>query len=398
MNPTTVSITEPKYKEKCGGKNLCQASIAAAIKDAREYLAANSYAQYTLTIPPGPYDLTEETAVLPGLKAIFDLSNIRPATGTFTLAGAGSGKTVITTANETTQIAGKNVSNITIEGITFKRKSLEATQGKVLSVNSAADELKLQIPPGFPLVTEMFNPASGNGNWLRAFDNSNPLDPHIDVDPSNVQVHFGHEHPPTCAGRVCTISTDAPDKVPALYTKPNVVVGVKSSKGGEAYGFDNTGVAEGTNVGFKDVVWYDQGRGIWINFKNSFLLDSAIKRRPPINGQTQVMSSSGGGAQFVTPKAMPGTGGGTRIDHFVAESTGDDSIAIFNDMSNDTVVSNTVISSSFARTINLFKSCHVKLENNVGKFCSPQFDFPKQYKGCVTDTSHPGPSPCGPDL
>ena len=196
-----------------------------------------------------------------------------------------------------------------------------------------------------------------------------------------------------CAGRQCTVFLDNPaEVVPAIYTQPNQVVGVKSSKGGGAYNFNNTGTERGgtgTDVGFRNVVWFDNGRGIWRNFRNSFVIDCAIRRRCPIQGQAQVMATSSGGPQFGFPNESYPMGGNL-VDGFSAEATGDDAIAIFNDMTDTSSFRNTDITDSFARTINLYKSCHVKLENNVGKYCSPQFDFPANYHGCITDTSGPG--------
>ena len=90
---------------------------------------------------------------------------------------------------------------------------------------------------------------------------------------------------------------------------------------------------------------------------------------------------------------------GVLVKDFTAMGTGDDSLALFwlGDSPSSTVT-NTTITSSFARTINTFQSCSVHFNRNSGNQCTqwPNWGFPSEYQFCISDTTtvNNNPSPC----
>ena len=393
-----------KYASLCTSpKVICLASIAAAMTDAKTYFTTFD-ATYTLTIPPGTFDFSDET-LLNGaaVNGAFDSSGIHPTNGLFVINGAGSANTTIISNNAVVTIFGKGISHTHYSGMTFMRGAITVSQGVVTA--SAPGQVTMTVPAGFPTPLDLYG--ANFVKYIRAYDNSNPLNPHMNVDPSNTQIQWGTSGvpAPTCTAKSngtssCTIYlTGTSTVLPAIYTQPNQIVCVKEEQAMQAYEFNNLGttLGTGTDVGFNDIIWYDAARGVWRDIINPFVTNSAIHRRPAINGQVECMANQSGGPQFGQPGdgAFPLTG--VYVNNFESDATGDDTIAIFNDTSLTDQVINTTISNAFARTINLYNSCNIVLKNNVGNYCSPQFDYPLQYNGCITDTS-PSPTPCGPNL
>jgi hypothetical protein len=385
------------YSSLCvSPKIVCLASIAAAVKDAATYFASFD-ATYTMTLPAGTFDFSDETTingVTP--NGVFDVSGIRPTNGLLIITGAGSAMTTLISHNQLTTINGTNVAHIHFNGMSLMRGTLQVTQGIVTS--SAAGQVTLTIMQGFPTPVQLYGAFAGM--YLRVYDNTNPLNPHMNVDPTNTQIAWGDNQAPVCTGMSCTLYFDnAKTVLPAIYTEANQIVCVKEEGGGQAYYFNDISskLGTGTDIGFNDIIWFDSARGVFRDIINPFVTNSAIHRRPPTNGQQECMADAAGGPQFGQPGdgAYPLTG--VLVNNFESDATGDDTIAIFNDATTTDSVMNTTISNAFARTINLYNSCHIVLGNNVGNYCSPQFDNPTQYGGCITDTS-PSPTPCTPNL
>ena len=391
-NAQTTTVNMSTYASDCTApKTICIDSFAKAIKAAKTWYKTNPGGTYNLDINAGTYDFSDETTDNgSSVNGAIDVSGIFPTgTGSFNLVGAGSSTTTLITSNGLETFHGTSVSHIHISGLTLRRGSMTVTQGVVTATGPGY--VTIQIPSGFPLATDLYVAGSGIGRYLRVYDNSNPANPVMNTDPSNTQVPYGANTAPTCTGNSCTYYLNNTSLVvPAIYTAANQIVGVKAEGEGQAYYFANLGGTGGEDVGFNDIIWYDMSRGVWRNITSPYVTNSQILRRAAIGGQQPAMSTPSGGPQFGQPGDTY-TLGNILVNNFTAVATGDDTIAVFNDTTSTSTLENTTIYSGFARTINLDNSCHVGLSNNTGYYCSPQFDHPTEYNGCITDTSD---TPC----
>jgi hypothetical protein len=92
------------------------------------------------------------------------------------------------------------------------------------------------------------------------------------------------------------------------------------------------GANGGMDVVFSDMVWINEGRGVFRGVTGAQVLSSSFVRDSTTysGGQLPCFSVQSGGLQFSQP-GDPATYGNL-VDHFTATATGDDSVAMFNDI------------------------------------------------------------------
>ncbi len=405
------------YAKKCANlpnaPRYCLAGIRAAIADAVTWMGANQ-GDYVIAIDPGPVDLTAEvpTADHPGY---FDFSGVMPQNGVLTLQGAGPALTQIITKNGYQTIIGYGVSHLHFEGITFLRDSLTVTQGTFVgsSTNNGVTAVSLMIQPGFPL-PNIPGPITGGPAYpaMRVYDNTNPLDPRIIPAADNEQVYWDFSKTqcgaPTKSGTPCTLTLFPSQTLSPYYAvNPNWLIGLKIETEENAVNFNglSNGVP-GTDVAFTNIDWMDAARLQLQYMSNIQIVGNNILRRAALHNpafmggfQSPAMSSPSGGPQIGQAPLNGFVTTGVLVKDFTAMGTGDDSLALFwlGDSPSSTVT-NTTITSSFARTINTFQSCSVHFNRNSGNQCTqwPNWGFPSEYQFCISDTTtvNNNPSPC----
>ena len=218
---------------------------------------------------------------------------------------------------------GNNVSKITVRDLHLTRGTPGTTQGYVRQVTD--QQVILEIPPGFPLPSQIYNGESEGKTrtYLRKYVNDS--DPEIVLE-NNSQVPWTETHP----------ITGANDRLWAFklkkFLKPNYqkgdLIGVKSKCCGKplscSYFFK-----ESREILFERVKWTRQSRGVFrLGTNDVTIKDCEISRDPPVGGKGWCLSTSGGGPQFGQPKDP--FMHKVRITNFFAENTGDDSLAFFN--------------------------------------------------------------------
>jgi len=416
--------------------DVCLESLTAAISAAKTALNGGS-GTYTITVAAGTYNMGNETAWNhTSAKGVINVSSIWPTASGATLIFEGSTSgTVFITDNSLVTIWGTNVSNLEFENLTFERNAATVTQGTVATFSPGSGTtgyVEFTVPSGFPLPTTVWQEAADvndgvssggtsiNSGWMRAY--SNATNPQlIGTSSTNAQIGWSAE-PTLVSGSTYKITFSSGSKVlPDTYS--GAVACLKMTGVAQAYYFNDLGGGTtGTNVGFNNVTWYDQARGVWRNIVSPYVTNSYILPRAAIGGQGFCMSTPDGGPQI----SQPGDAAlnlNAQINNFYSDRTGDDTIAIFND-SNTTIgsgsyITNSTINSAFARNINLFYSCYVNVPmpqdpgppsnaNTVTNCWSADtsttgynYEVPftgstgtisdglsaSYYKGCVTDTS-----------
>jgi hypothetical protein len=346
------AATEWNLNERYG---VTQAGIAAAISDAKEYFRRCPHATLVLRIAPGRYHLNNDNGSTLG---IIDISDVRPGPGgRLIIRGGGQdGKRATTLVFDGTidNIYGTNVYQVTFEGIHMTQAKLKVSQGTVVSVAPGA--VVLDIARGFPSPQDIFSPTLGQGRYLRAYDNSDPLNPKIidnESSPSltNFQIPWNTATPDPLRPDRWQINLKNPGQV-AGY-QPGDQIGIKSKHGGNAYWF---GV--GSDFVFHDVMWTGETRGVWRHgFDNIRISKCTIRRADPIHGQTPFLASPGGGPQLGQPNDPPLRNVLVEYCHFVGP--GDDVVAFFNAAG---VVRRSYFSDSFARFL-LLNSPDVRYEH-----------------------------------
>ncbi|MEJ0049419.1 MAG: hypothetical protein WDN04_27445 [Rhodospirillales bacterium] len=134
----------------------------------------------------------------------------------------------------------------------------------------------------------------------------------------------------------------------------------------QTFGFDDH-AAGGTDVIMNNMVWIGASRGVFRGIRGSLTGDgygaqvynSTIRRGPAVRGQLPCLSTQSGGMEFGSPTDPPIYG--NIVFGLTAEATGDDSIAMFNDIGGaptgrggtypQSVIAQSSIGNSFARDI-----------------------------------------------
>jgi hypothetical protein len=139
----------------------------------------------------------------------------------------------------------------------------------------------------------------------------------------------------------------------------------------ETFMFDDH-VGGGSDIIMNNRVWMGAGRGVFNGVKGKLtggglgaqVYNSAIKRGAAVGGQTPCLSAQSGGVQFGSPTEAPIYG--NVVFGLNAEGTGDDSIAMSNDIGGtptgtgafypQSVIAQSTIGNSFARDIVLINA------------------------------------------
>ena len=335
----------------------------------------------------------------------------------FILSGAGANQTTLITANGLFGIAGGAVSHVMVENMTMVQPNLSTTQGTYVSQgsqiihNAVYSTLTLDIAAGFPTPLELFNiNCAKNGSagctaaglhtvtddiYMRAYTNAAApqLIQSTSTPNSNAQFSWGY---PSTGGRVIeAVSPTQPDRAnypnrwkltlspPSLYRPiPTYYYGTTAGVANlicmkvddtDAFWFYDL-VSGGTDIIMNNMVWIGAARGSFRGVKGSLtggglgaqVYNSAIARGPAVNGQVPCLSSQSGGMQFGNPNDPPIYG--NAVYGLTAEGTGDDSLAMFNDIGGSrngtsgfypqTTIVRSVIGNSFARDILMTNDHH----------------------------------------
>jgi hypothetical protein len=303
------------------------------------------------------------------------------------------------------------------ENMTMLQPNFSTTQGVFVAQGTqsikgvAYPTLTVDISPGFPTPLALYaincagNGALGcskaglrtiaGGLYMRAFTNSAApqLIMSTAMPDSNSQVPFGYPGPdghaqtavpPTQPERAefpnrwtITLSNSASGRgVPSYYSattdgKPNLIC--MKTDAAQAFWFDDTG-SGGSDIIINNMEWIGAARGSFRGVSGGLtggglgaqVYNSTIERGPPVQGQAQCLSTQSGGLQFGQPTDPPVYG--NLVYGLKSQGTGDDSIAMFNDIGGtrkpgggyypQTLILQSAIGNSFARDILLMNSRH----------------------------------------
>jgi len=322
--------------QKYGAVSL--AAINAAIGDAKSRFAVNPNQTIILHLPAGLFTLAAQGSE----PASIDVSGIDPGPGgRLILRGAGAGRTTLVFDTHHDEIFGRDTRHVAFIGLHFTIGHMTVSQGIVDSVEPGS--VVLRIADGFPTPADLYNPTSDRGRYLRRCTGG-----HIDADEGNVQVPWDQAEPlPEARWRL----NIRPARGWAPF-RPGDGLAIKS-KGddGNAYRF-----LGGDDIVFDDVAWSRLTRGVFRGVNDVKILNAAILRDPPVDGQVPCLASAAGGPQIGQPRDPPTTG--DIVQNFTSAGTGDDALAFFNASG---TVTNATISDSFARGILLYHSPGVAL-------------------------------------
>jgi hypothetical protein len=323
----------------------------------------------------------------------------------------------LVTAAGLTGIAGFGLSHVMIENMTMIQPNESTTQGIYVaeasrSINGVEyPTLTLDISAGFPTPLGLFNiscalnGAAGcskaglstisNDIYMRAFTNSAApqlIASTAELD-SNAQVPWGFPSPDHSVK--AAVSPTQPDPIDFPYrwtltlSRPMSQRSIPSYYSGttegvmnmicmkvdhaNAFRFDDN-AAGGTDVIMSNMVWIGAARGTFRGIKGTLngeslgaqVYNSSIERGAPVGGQVPCLSTQSGGMQFGQPGDKPIYG--SAVYGLRAEGTGDDTVAMFNDIGGtqnrqggfypQTFVRQSFIGNSFARDVLLMTSVH----------------------------------------
>ena len=320
------------------------AAIDRAIAEARNHFLSSPNDTVVISLPSGVFPLALES---PEFGSI-DVSDVQPGpSGRLIIQGAGKERTILVFNTHTDQIVGRHAAHIVFTGIHFTAGYMTVSQGHVAQVLPGA--IVLNIESGFPSPLELLNTDAPKGVYLRRCTDS-LTDPHI-IENDNEQVRWGD--PVHLSGSLWQLNVALrPGSTPFRIGD---LVAIKSKHGnGNTYRF-----IASEDITFDNVIWTRLTRGVFrAGTHDVKILNAAILRDPPVNGQVPCLSSAAGGPQFGQPNDEPS--GGFLVQNYVATGTGDDAIAFFNASGR---VDNARIADSFARGILLYHSPNVDITN-----------------------------------
>jgi hypothetical protein len=392
--PSDVCLAAPAGIEIVDMSHANLLNVKNAIASANTlFNSPNSSQQNTTVIlkfPAGTYDFSNDTSVNNPVQCTqvgncpqtnsFDFSNTNPGPkGRLVIMGAGTDQTTFITNPSQTQFFTKNTSRLTIIGLHETMDRYDTSQGYVVNPQGNTyppNVVVVDLDAGFPSLQTfpagIFNPRTcgpGVGKYLRKY-NSDGTICHIDYLSPISQQPFSNAQLMPEAGHPnrwwFTLQNCNGVALPNPFADGDLI-GVKSElgAGGGPYNINLT-----TDLIFDHLLWTRRSRGAFA-YNSGFtgyihIYDSSILTESPINGQPICMATSGGGPQIGQPGAT--NTWGNEVDGLYAENTGDDSIAVFNsfnpDMTLGTTISNSFITDSFARSINLNNSPY-PVPNNV---------------------------------
>jgi hypothetical protein len=326
------------------------------------------------------------------------------------VSGAGPDQTTLVTADGINGIAGKSVSHIMVENMTLSQPNQSTTQGIYVSQASQSingtdyPTLTLDIASGFPTPLELFQidckdnglPSCTkkglstvvDGIYMRAYTNSaSPeLIQSTSLADSNKQYQWGYpsvDHivhvamPPKQPDPVnfpdrwtLTLSQPASERaIPSYYSGTTAGVAnliCMKIDHANALWFDDD-VSGGTDVIANNLVWTGAARSTFRGIKGLMsggglgaqVYNSSIERGAPVGGSIPCLSTQSGGIQIGHQYDPPTYG--NAVYGLRAVGTGDDSLAVFNDIGGtpdgkggyypQTFIRHSSIGSSFARDI-----------------------------------------------
>ena len=386
----------------------------------------NATKTYVINIPAGTYDLTAQTATLPHANGVIDVSGIAPAgtgclsytgpiTGYITLSGsgcliitgAGSANTKLITADYLDAVFGRQVSHFMLTGMTLMQPNAGVTQGSFVSNNMTASVkladgstltyalLVLDISPGFPTPAMLYNRAAtlgGAPTYLRAYANGTSPTPVLSPSAAKGEVNTQRPYAGLYAQGM-QVAMVAPTQVDPAQHPNRWALPMGLAAGGAnlpPYYSDTAGVSPtlvclklddlqalyftdlangGSDIVLNDITLVNAARSSFLGIRGSLdgrihgvqIFNSSIARGPAIDGQVPCLSSAGGGFQIGSLVGLPIYG--TVIYNLQAKATGDDTVAIFNDIGGASIdgqaypqsyILASKIGDSFVRNINLY--------------------------------------------
>jgi hypothetical protein len=328
------------------------------------------------------------------------------------ISGAGPDQTTLITANSLTGIAGKEVSHIMIENMAMVQPNRSTTQGTYVSFARQSIDgvdfptLTLDIAAGLPTPLELFQINCVNNGpqgcttsglktikddiYMRVYTNS--VAPALIQSTSgndvNAQLPWGY---PTLNGKVLLAArptqpepVNFPNRWTVTLSRPPYRRAIPSYYSGTTAGVPNLicmkvdhanafwfgdNQSSGTDIIMNDMVWVGAARGTFRGIRGlpaggglgAQIYNSTIERGPPVGGQTPCLATQSGGMQFGQPGDPPIYG--NAVYGLRADGTGDDSIAMFNDIGGtrdsegnyypQSSIRQSAIGNSFARDIYL---------------------------------------------
>jgi hypothetical protein len=326
------------------------------------------------------------------------------------ISGAGPDHTTLVTADGISGISGTNVSHFMIENMTMAQPNHSTTQGIYVSQASQTINgtdyltLTLDIAAGFPTPMELFKincaknglhgckikglNAALNDIFMRAYTNSDTpeLIDSASLQDSNAQYPWGYPSldniiqeavapsrpDPVNFPNRWTLTLSSPRNqrpIPSFYSETTAGVAnfvcMKVDNANALWFDDNP--SGGTDIIANNLVWVNAARSTFRGIKGSRIGDSlgaqvynsSIERAPPVGGAVPCLSTQSGGIQIGQP-SDPATYGNA-VYGLRAHGTGDDSLAVFNDIGGtldgrggyypQTFIRHSSIGSSFARDI-----------------------------------------------
>jgi hypothetical protein len=349
LHPAHCATHEIDVQQRRSGVSL--AGINLAIDDARGIFRSQPNDTVIVQLPAGSFPMVPS-----GAQRSIDVSDVSPGpAGRLVVRGLGMAQTVLVFDSNASEIVGRNTSHVTFSGLHFTLARMTVSQGHVTALTPGT--VDVQIQQGFPAPGDLIDDFSKpNGRYLRRCTDSR-TDSHIIESEDNRQI-FWREAQQISPGLWRLYL--AKQRGGELHIGD--FIAVKSKKGNSnAYRFMG-----GTDVTFDDVLWTRASRGVFRGgMSDVHILNSAIRRDPPVDGQSPCLSSAGGGPQIGQPNDPPTSGNVVR--NFTAEGTGDDAVAFFNASGK---IENATISGSFARGILLINSPDVVI-NSVHMDASP---------------------------
>jgi hypothetical protein len=198
--------------------------------------------------------------------------------------------------------------------------------------------LVVRIDPGFPGLDAIYNPASGQGRYVRKYRYRNGR-PEI-VEEDNRQSAWVQKARLANGDWVIGLKRNG-----AHYAVGDTVA-IKSKKAADAVWF-----AIGGHVTFENIRLTRASRMLFRHGLDHIrIANVSIERVPLADGRIPFLSTAEGGPQLGQPNDGPI--GDVTVENFRAEGTGDDSIALFDVAGSDrALIANVAIADSFGRGI-----------------------------------------------
>ncbi len=303
--------------------------INQAINDARDHFALSPNDTIILKIAAGRHLLDRNpnrisAAIGPIASITFGVNGFNTGPeGQLIIEGAGIDKTkLVFTDFLQHAFFGRNIHGLTLRKMHITRSRHTSTQGYVVATDTGSIDIDVQ--KGFPTPGVLWRNRN-LGHYLRkATDDA--LDPQILLE-DNKQIAYGFPNqvltpPEKINKRVWRFYLTKTNLNPTHYEQGDFVA-IKAKKVGFPYSF-----SRGSRLVFDEIKWTQSTRGIIRGgFSDILIEDCEIARPEPVNGQTSILSSSGGGIQINQPDDPVSRNIVIRKCTF--DSTGDDNIALF---------------------------------------------------------------------